>query len=87
MCAFAVEPKNTAIAPTGTSAISNASCDGSDAATTSAIPSSAAAPTTVRDVGRARMRGDERADHGADAEDRHEEPGQPGAAVERVATP
>ena len=51
MCALAVEPKNTAVAPTGTSAISNAACVGNDAATSSAMPSNAAAITTVREVG------------------------------------
>ena len=87
MCALAVDPKNTAIAPTGTRAISNANWEGNDAATTSAIPSNAAeAMTTSRRRARAHRR-EERADHRADSEDRHQEPGQPGTALERLATP
>ena len=85
MCAFAVEPKNTAIAPTGTSAISVSICVGTLAATTSASPSSAAgADHGPRRRPGARRRG-QRADDRADAEERHEEAREPGAAVERVA--
>ena len=51
----------------------------------SAVPSSAAAVMTVRDVGRARTAANSAPDHGPDTEDRHERAGEPRAAVERVA--
>ncbi len=55
MWLLATVPKNTAIAPTGTSATSNASCDESAAATTRLHPSAAAAPVTMRADARAHI--------------------------------
>ena len=54
MCAFELVPKNTASAPTGTSAISNKNCVGRSAATINALPSIAAAMITSLRVDRPR---------------------------------
>src|SRR3974377_1805156 len=77
MCAFALEPKKTASAPTGINATSTAGRAGRFAETINEVPSNAAAATTgaaavERVVREQREVGREVVDEGADHRDQHD---------------